>query len=49
LDAYEALLRKDPRHTDALHNAGLLADELGRPQDAIRYMAQFRRIAGKSK
>jgi tetratricopeptide (TPR) repeat protein len=49
LDAYEALLRKDPRHTDALHNAGLLADELGRPQDAIRYMAQYRRIAGKSK
>ena len=26
----KSLLRNDPRHIDALHNAGLLADELGR-------------------
>jgi tetratricopeptide (TPR) repeat protein len=45
LQAYEAALRADPRHADALHNAALLADGLGRAQDAIRYMAQYRRLA----
>ncbi len=49
LHAYEIALRSDPRHIDALHNAGLLADELGRGRDAIRYLAQYRRLAGKSK
>jgi tetratricopeptide (TPR) repeat protein len=49
LQAYQSALRADPRHADALHNAALLADELGRRQDAIRYLAQYRRLAGKSK
>ena len=49
LAAYESVLLANPRHADALHNAGLLADELGRAQDAIRYLAQYRRLAGKSK
>jgi len=44
LQAYKAALRADPRHADALHNAALLAQELGRAQDAIRYMAQYRRL-----
>lgn len=48
LHAYEAALHADPRHVDALHNAALLADQLGRAQEAIRYMAQYRRL-GKSK
>jgi tetratricopeptide (TPR) repeat protein len=49
LHAYEAALRADPRHADAVHNAALLADALGRAQEAIRYMAQYRRIASKPK
>jgi tetratricopeptide (TPR) repeat protein len=49
LHAYEAALRADPRYADALHNAALLADELGRAQDAIRYLAQYRRLAGRPK
>jgi tetratricopeptide (TPR) repeat protein len=49
LDAYEAALRINPHHADALHNAALLADALGHAQRAIRYMAQFRRLAGKPK
>jgi tetratricopeptide (TPR) repeat protein len=48
LEAYEASLRADSRYADALHNAALLADRLGRTQDAIRYMAQYRRL-GRSK
>jgi len=47
-EAYEAALRADSRHADALHNAALLADQLGRAKEAIRYMAQYRRL-GKSK
>jgi tetratricopeptide (TPR) repeat protein len=49
LHAYEAALRADARYADALHNAALLADELGRAQDAIRYLAQYRRLAGRPK
>ncbi|HTN49934.1 MAG TPA: tetratricopeptide repeat protein [Burkholderiaceae bacterium] len=49
LAAYEAVLQTNPRHADALHNAGLLADELGRAQEAIRYMAQYRRLLRKPK
>ena len=48
LVAYETAVRANPHHADALHNAGLLADELGRTRDAIRYMAQYRRLAGRS-
>ena len=48
LDSYAAVLRMNPRNVDALHNAALLADQLGRAQEAIRYMAQYRRL-GRSK
>jgi tetratricopeptide (TPR) repeat protein len=49
LHAYEVALRATPLPIDALHNAALLADELGHAQDALRYMAHYRRLAGKSR
>lgn len=49
LQAYQSALRADPRYADALYNAALLAEELGRAQDAIRYLAQYRRLAGRPK
>jgi tetratricopeptide (TPR) repeat protein len=48
LAAYEVALRATPPHADALHNAALLADELGLAQRAIRYMAQYRRLTRRS-
>jgi tetratricopeptide (TPR) repeat protein len=42
--AYEAALKGDPRMADGHYNLALLCEELDRPRDAIRHMAQYRRL-----
>ncbi|MGH8689768.1 MAG: tetratricopeptide repeat protein [Burkholderiales bacterium] len=44
LEAYKAALQEDPRMADCCYNLGLLCEELKRPREAIRYMAQYRRL-----
>jgi len=44
VDAYKAALREDPRMADCCYNLGLLCEELKKPREAIRYMAQYRRL-----
>jgi len=44
LEAYKAALREDPRMADCCYNLGLLCEELDKPREAIRYMAQYRRL-----
>jgi tetratricopeptide (TPR) repeat protein len=44
--AYQKALRLDPGLADAHYNVALLFRVLGRPRDAIRHMAQYRRLAG---
>jgi tetratricopeptide (TPR) repeat protein len=45
LESYKAALRADPSLIDAHYNAALLYEKLGRPRDALRHMAQYRRLA----
>jgi tetratricopeptide (TPR) repeat protein len=46
--AYQLALRGDPALADCHYNLALLYEELERPKDAIRHMAQYRRlVAGK--
>jgi len=45
--AYRDALRVDPRMADCHYNLALLFEALGRPRDAIRHMAQYRRLAGR--
>ncbi|MGH8772077.1 MAG: tetratricopeptide repeat protein, partial [Burkholderiales bacterium] len=48
-ETYEAALRGDPDMADCHYNLALLCEELKKPKDAIRHMAQYRRlIANKS-
>jgi tetratricopeptide (TPR) repeat protein len=47
VEAYEAALRGEPRLADCHYNLALLCEELGRPKDAIRHMAQYRRLVGR--
>jgi tetratricopeptide (TPR) repeat protein len=42
--AYERALSGDPRLADGHHNLALLYEALGKPQDAIRHMAEYRRL-----
>lgn len=42
--AYEAALRADPRLADGHYNLALLCQALGKPKEAIRHMAQYRRL-----
>jgi tetratricopeptide (TPR) repeat protein len=42
--AYEAALRIDPRLADCCYNLALLCEALNKPREAIRYMAQYRRL-----
>jgi tetratricopeptide (TPR) repeat protein len=50
LEAYKAALQEDPRLADCCYNLALLCEELKKPREAIRYMAQYRRLlGGKSK
>jgi tetratricopeptide (TPR) repeat protein len=44
LAAYEAALRANPRFADCCYNLALLCEALQKPRDAIRYMAQYRRL-----
>ena len=44
LEAYKAALRADPSLTDAHYNVALLYEKLKRPRDALRHMAQYRRL-----
>jgi tetratricopeptide (TPR) repeat protein len=50
LEAYKAALQEDPRMADCCYHLALLCEELKKPREAIRYMAQYRRLlGGKSK
>jgi tetratricopeptide (TPR) repeat protein len=44
--AYQKALRLDPGLADGHYNLALLFRELGRPRDAIRHMAQYRKLTG---
>ena len=44
--AYQKALRLDAGLADAHYNLALLLRRLGRPRDAIRHMAQYRKLAG---
>jgi tetratricopeptide (TPR) repeat protein len=45
-EVYEAAVRASPGFADCHYNLALLCEELGRPRDAIRHMAQYRRLIG---
>ena len=47
-EAYVAALREDPSLEDAHYNLALLYRKLGRPRDAIRHLAQYRRLRGQT-
>jgi tetratricopeptide (TPR) repeat protein len=42
--AYERALGVDPRFADCHYNIALLYEALGKPREAIRHMAQYRRL-----
>ena len=44
LEAYKAALRADPALPDAHYNLALLYEKLRRPREALRHMAQYRRL-----
>jgi len=44
LASYEACLTVDPRHADAHHNAARLCEQLGRRAQALRHLAEARRL-----
>jgi tetratricopeptide (TPR) repeat protein len=44
--AYEAALRENPRFADCHYNLALLYQELNRPKQALRHLAQYRKLAG---
>jgi tetratricopeptide (TPR) repeat protein len=44
---YEASLRGDPMMADGHYNLALLCEQLGRPREAIRHMAQYRKLVAK--
>jgi tetratricopeptide (TPR) repeat protein len=44
--AYELALRGDPEMADCHYNLALLCQEMQRPKDAIRHLAQYRRLIG---
>jgi predicted Zn-dependent protease len=48
IDAYVEALRGNPAFADCHYNLALLYEAAGRPKDAIRHMAQYRKLAGKS-
>lgn len=47
LEAYEAALKVNPRMADCHYNMALLCDELKKYKQAIRHMAQYRRLTGQ--
>lgn len=46
LEVYRRAVRASPGFADCHYNLALLCEELGLPRDAIRHMAQYRRLAG---
>ncbi len=46
MEAYEAALLGNPNLADCHYNLALLCEELSKPKDAIRHMAQYRRLIG---
>ena len=44
MEMYRAALRGDSRMADCHYNLALLCEELGKPRDAIRHMAQYRKL-----
>ena len=46
VEAYEKALRSNPRMADCHYNLALLYKTLGRPKQALRHMAQYRRLIG---
>ena len=48
LQAYEQALRKNPRMADCHYNMALLCEALKKPKQAIRHMAQYRKLVRKS-
>jgi tetratricopeptide (TPR) repeat protein len=44
---YEVALRADPRMADCHYNLALLCEALERPRDAIRHMAQYRKLVAQ--
>ena len=47
VEAYQAALHGDPRMADCHYNLALLCEQLGRAQQAIRHMAQYRRLVAE--
>lgn len=47
LAAYERSLSADPTFADCHYNVALLYEALGKPREAIRHMAQYRRLQKK--
>jgi tetratricopeptide (TPR) repeat protein len=47
VEAYERALSVDPTLADCHYNLALLYEALAKPQDAIRHMAQYRRMTKK--
>jgi tetratricopeptide (TPR) repeat protein len=48
-EAYRAALHGDPGMADCHYNLALLCETLARPQEAIRHMAQYRRLTAAKK
>ena len=48
-EMYRAALDGDPRMADCHYNLALLCEELAQPRDAIRHMAQYRRLTATKK
>jgi tetratricopeptide (TPR) repeat protein len=46
-ECYRAALQGDPALADGHYNLALLCEKLGRPQEAIRHMAQYRKLVAK--
>jgi len=46
-DVYRALLAQSPDMADAHYNLALLYEQVGKPKEAIRHMAQYRRLVGR--
>jgi tetratricopeptide (TPR) repeat protein len=44
MQAYEAALSSDPSLADCHYNVALLYEDFKKPKDAIRHMAQYRRL-----
>ena len=44
MDVYRSALRRDPDLADCHYNLALLCEEFGKPKDAIRHMARYRKL-----